>query len=525
MLYQANGTPVPTGPSPLVYSSAWDGVLGDATKRLAEKILSEDPAFKQVTKKDLEHLDFVFWRYRKFMPWHAAACTGMKRILTYNPAIKTAGVGWLKGQICLAINAGYFFGLSLLQQIFVLAHETEHVIRMHITTAKDWPGMQKPLNFTMDALVNSSLVLNYDHFRAQKGQDSPIPPNIITWERWNSMVGNQPKDPALRGAEWPKPGVEAFIHDFTAEQLLKYLPRGQDKDDNQGDSADGKGQQDQQGGGGQQAGSGDDGAGGGDKSETVADAMDDLHGESGEFFDDESTPEEMKKAIVRNILEECEKSVGRGPGYLQEYCDKIMDKKNRNWRMALRGIGWSTKIALTQSWSKVNKRFPFFRPGKYIFTRPPVLLVIDRSGSVGAVETVAFIMEVNGIVQWVDMDVIFVDDGWDPENPDTYIKGISRLEPWTWWKDMGGGTHFKEVYEWLSTGAGKGKYETVIWLTDGWLADNPRIPGRMARHNVSILTPEYDQRYYDEAKALGHQVVIIDDAQRQQARELREQMR
>lgn len=512
-------------PSTLVFS--WQETLGDSQKRLAQRLLEEFKG-KEVTKQDLEHLDAVFWRYKKFMPWHAAACTGIRRILTYDPAIKTACVGWLKGQICMAINADFFFQLPLIQQVFILAHETEHVVRSHTTTMKEWPNLQKPLNFTMDALINTSLVLNNKHFQAEKNEVPPMPDGLVTWERFESAVKNQPKDASKRGVPWPNPGPDSFIHDFIAEKLLKYLPKGRDEDDNQqGADGGGGGQDDQQGSGqGQSQGQGSpqNGSGSGDGSgQDVFEIMDDLYGEGGEFFDDESTPEEMKQAIVKNILDEAEKSVGRGPGYLQSYCDRIRDKKNRNWRMAIRGSGWSTKTAITQSWSKVNKRFPWRRPGKWIFTRPPVLLVIDRSGSVGPSESVAFIMEVNGIVQWCDMDVIFVDDGWDPTNPDTYIKGINKLEPWKWWKDMGGGTHFKDVYKYLMEGEGAGKYETVILLTDGWLADSPRIPGRLARHNVLILTPDHDQRMYDEAKALGYQVYIIDDEQRRQAQEIRSQ--
>jgi predicted metal-dependent peptidase len=449
---------------------SWDEGLLDAQRRLVAEIKDDDPRFKKISSEDLDRLDAIFWRYRKQMPWHAAAFAGVKRVPTYNPAVPTAGVGWQNAQLVMAINLDWFFGLPLVSQIFTLAHEVEHIVRAHVKTMKEYPDLAQPLNFTMDSLINVALVNEYNFNWAN------LPKDIVSQKRFSEAVR------PIHRHKFETMSPSEFMHDFTGEKLLDYLPENEN-----GESA-------------------------------AEQAISALYGEFGEFFDDGSVPDELKDAIIESVIDEADVSAGIGsmPGYLKPYADRLRDKTNRDWRKIVRGVGFSTRIRISQSWAKINKRFPFLRPGKYVFTRPPVLLVVDRSGSVGAAETAEFIKEMNGIVDWVDMDVIFVDARWDPTNPKTYVRGVTDMKKiWQTFVDIGGGTYFNDVYQWLIDGEGRGRYETVMLLTDGWLGDSPRIPATpLARHHVAILTPQHDDAFEAQAKEQGWQVCVIDDSQR-----------
>lgn len=468
----------------------------DAQKRLSNEVKENDPRFAIISLEEYEKLDAVFWRFHKHFQWHAAAASGMKRILTRNPKIPTAAVGWQQGQIVLVINVDWFFPLTLSRQMTVLAHEIEHFVREHCTTMKQWPDLQERLNYCMDAVINTDLELSYNLDKTKDFPQSPNGVSMITFEHFVDVVVNQqPADPNLRGKKWNSNTTKNdFVKNAVSERLLPFLPKQQENDEDGNTS-------------------------------TIEMEMQDWHGEDGETFDDGALDPDLQQAVVEQIMDEATKAAGSTPGHLQPYAEKVKDKTNRDWRKLIRGVGFSTKIAINTSWGHINKKNPWLRPGKYIFTRPRVLCVIDRSGSVGPGETEEFIKELNGMVNQVDLDMIFVDAAWDPNNPETYVKEVSDVKKvWQGWKDMGGGTDFNDVYKFLDN-EGAGLYESIIWLTDGFLFTSPRISKRYAKQqNVLILTPMHDQQCKKEALDLGYQVCIVDDQDRNKQRNIRDEL-
>ena len=83
-----------------------------------------------------------------------------------------------------------------------------------------------------------------------------------------------------------------------------------------------------------------------------------MYGDMGEFFNDGSVPDEVKDALIEQMIDEASNSRGLTPAHLGPYLDKIKDKTNRDWRMMMRGLGRSTHIRVTRSWVKWNKRNP-----------------------------------------------------------------------------------------------------------------------------------------------------------------------
>jgi len=357
-------------------------------RKLADDIAeAEKKPSTQITKEEWSKFDRLLWLYQDRYAWYGAAYTGTRRVLTR--AIPTAAMGWKEGEAVLFVNPDFMFGLPFIGQCFILHHELEHLIRSHCQVMADWPEKQAILNFVMDSIINSALVTS-NEFR-----EEDVPKGLITYEVFKEACVNQPSDPKLKGKPFPTTtSLHDFVHNFTSEELLQYLPKGNDDDDIGSIS-------------------------------TIREMMKGMHGELGELFDDSSVPEDMKETIMENMINEAEKSVGTAPGHMQRYIDAIKDKTNRNWRMLVRGAGNSSRIRMDRSWFHVHRKKPWIAPGKFIFTEPKGMVMIDTSGSIGTEEMQAFVRELNNLSEQIQIDMGFIDAQWDPDNiPGQYVKDV-----------------------------------------------------------------------------------------------------
>ena len=459
-------------------------------RKLAEQIKEEEKKPSTlVTKQEWAEFDRLLWLYQDRFPWYGAAYTGTRRILTRSPAVPTAAMGWKEGEAVLYVNPDFLFKLPFIGQCFILHHELEHLIRSHCQVMADWPEKQMILNFTMDAVINSALVQS-GQFRAED-----VPKGLITYDVYKEAVQNQPSDVKLRGDKWPSPSptLDDFHHKFTSEELLRYLPKGND-DDNIGSIG------------------------------TIRELMQGMHGPNGELFDDSSVPEDMKESIMEQMLEEAEKSVGNAPAHMQKYIDAIKDKTNRNWRMLVRGAGNSSRIRQERSWFHVHKRKAWISPGKFIFTEPKGMVMIDTSGSIGSIEMEAFVRELNNLSEQIQIDMGFIDAAWDPENiPGQFVKDVKGGKAWKHAPVGGGGTVFAGFFDFMKKN--RGKYDFCLILTDGYVGDNPMVPWACARANYALMTPNHNVAWADAAREKGFKVAVIDDAVRQEQERKRNQVK
>jgi len=443
-------------------------------KKLAEHIKeTEKKPSTQITKEEWSKFDRLLWLYQDRYAWYGAAYTGTRRILTR--AIPTAAMGWKEGEAVLYVNPDFMFALPFIGQCFILHHELEHLIRSHCQVMADWPEKQAILNFLMDSIINSGLVTSGE-FR-----DEDVPKNLITYEIFKQACANQPSDPKLRGKTFPaNTAIHDFVHNFTAEELIQYLPKGNDEDD---------------------IGS----------ITTIREMMRGMHGDLGELFDDSSVPEEMKESIMEQMISEAEKSVGTAPSHMQRYIDAIRDKTNRNWRMLVRGAGNSSRIRMDRSWFHVHKRKPWIAPGKFIFTEPKGMVMIDTSGSIGTEEMTAFVRELNNLSDQIQIDMGFIDAAWDPDNiPGQFVKDVEGGRAWKHPPVGGGGTCFQGFYEFMKKR--QTRYDFCIILTDGWTCDNPLMPYPLARSNFALMTPNHNEQWVEQAREHGFKVAVIDDS-------------
>ena len=455
-------------------------------KKLADHINDQIKKVVAITREEWMKFDRLLWLYQDRFAWYGAAYTGTRRVLTR--AIPTAAMGWKEGEAVLYVNPDFIFGLPFIGQCFILHHEIEHLVRSHCQVMADWPEKQAILNFVMDSLINSALVTSGE-FR-----EEDVPKDLITYDVFKQACQNQPADPKLKGKAFPSTtSLHDFVHNFTAEELLQYLPKGNDED-NVGSIS------------------------------TIRELMKGMHGEFGELFDDSSVDEDMKETIMENMISEAEKSCGTAPSHMQRYIDAIKDKTNRNWRMLVRGAGNSSRIRQDRSWFKFNKRKPGMAPGKFIYTEPKGMVMIDTSGSIGTEEMQAFVRELNNLSEQIQIDMGFIDAKWDPDNiPGQFVKDVKGGKAWLHAPVGGGGTAFSGFYEFMKKRMGK--YDFCLILTDGFTCDSPLVPYLLARNCFALMTPNHSQQWADEARAVGFKVAVIDDAVRREQERKRNQVK
>jgi predicted metal-dependent peptidase len=234
----------------------------------------------------------------------------------------------------------------------------------------------------------------------------------------------------------------------------------------------------------------------------------------GEFFNDGSVPDEVKDALIEQMVDEAQKSRGLTPAHLGPYLEKIKDKTNRDWRMMMRGLGRSTHIKITRSWVKWNKRNPSLsmplRPGKYFKSLPKVLVMADTSGSIGDGELLHFIKEINGLCERCIIDMAWVDAHFDEDDPAIFHRDIKNARDFhkRAQEPVGrGGTYFDEFYKYAIKHYGE--YQHVLMLTDGYSDYIPQrlVPGQQ----LALMTPMHDQRFVEQAQANGFKVAVIED--------------
>lgn len=446
-------------------------------KNLAAEIQEIDPRFKPITKQEWARWDRMWWLYQDKYPWWSAAYTGTRRYLVRTPAVKTAAIGWLRGEAVFVANPDYLFGnadknkppLNPGQQFFILHHEMEHLIRNHVQVMADWPNKQRILNFCMDAIINEGI--RRDEIRDAKS----CPPGLI-WKHDIAEAANMyVADPShAPKKEWPDPDTDEFVNKFISEELLLYLPTGTDDSHEKG-------------------------------IRYIIDKLPD-----GDMFDDGSTDQEQKKDIMERMIEEAEKSCGAGPGRLQSFIGEVKDKSNRDWTALMRQPGSSQNIIHRPSWMKYNKRKPGIAPGKLYHPQPEGIAMLDTSASMGADELGGAFLELNRLSDLLSLAMAFVDDVWDKNDSRMFIPP-GDIKPGKAYKHApfgGGGTRFKEFFEYMLD-EGKKKYEFCLIITDGFTCDNPLVPGKMARWNYAIMTPNHNQNWAQQALAHGWSVAVM----------------
>lgn len=458
-------------------------------KRLSSMILENDPS---VTDEEWQKFDsdLFFFNENPSFAWYGGCFGQTKRVLTR--AIPTACVGYRNGEIVFAANPDFLAQLEKKQRFMVYCHEIEHIVRSHISVIEDHPEKADVFNIVMDSLINEAL-LDYNNIWQDKdiprwkvtdqyGQDTGKEATLITFDGLKQDIEMAKSFGAAAQKDLPASLTRhKFYHDYTAEGMLPYIPRNPE--------------------------------GEGSGYEEFEEIMRQLYGENGEFFDDGSVPDELKETLVSDMITEAEKSRGLTPGHLTSYIEKIKDKTNRDWRMMIRGLGRSQKIKSSFSWVKYNRKKPGICPGRYFKAGPRVLVMADTSGSISDGELIGFIKEINGLVERCQIDMAWVDAGFDPKNKEQFVRDIKTLKKFQMSAENPygrGGTVFADFYAYALDNYGY--YQHLLMLTDGYADSPPKrlVPGQQ----LMLMTPDHSGAFVEDAQAAGFKVAVIEDPKR-----------
>ena len=453
-------------------------------KQLAEQIKEDDPG---VTADDWDKFDQDLFRFNETeqYAWYGACFGQTKRILTL--AIPTACVGYKDNEIFFAVNPRFLEQLTFHQRCLIYCHEIEHVIRSHMALMEDHPERSEEYNIIADSLINEAL-LDYNHIWGRQDlpkwkSDDGRECTMVDLEVMKQLIDEAGKAGGVAQQKLPSNlSPYNYYRDYATEDLGKFIPRKPPSDD--------------------------------DEDDPFAAAAKAMYGDLGEFFNDGSVPDEVKDALIEQMIDEASNSRGLQPAHLGPYLDKIKDKTNRDWRMMMRGLGRSSHVKITRSWVKWNKRNPSLsmplRPGKYFKSLPKVLVMADTSGSIADKELLHFIREINGLCDRCIIDMAWVDAHFDENDPAIFHRDIKNARDFhkRAQSPVGrGGTYFDEFYKYALRHYGE--YQHVLMLTDGY---SDYIPSRLVPgQQLVLMTPGHDERFVAQAQEFGFKVAVIED--------------
>ncbi len=159
------------------------------------------------------------------------------------------------------------------------------------------------------------------------------------------------------------------------------------------------------------------------------------------------------------------KMMGKLPGSLERLIDSITNPKV-NWKAALQNIIQQSLCRDDYSWVMPNNRYlsgGLYMPSLRSESVPPIVVVVDTSGSIGARELNAFASEITAIAAQTKPEkiyVVFVDAA--VQEVQEFLPGETiELTP-----KGGGGTDMPKAFEWIEE---QGLDPAVcIFLTDGY---------------------------------------------------------
>lgn len=429
----------------------------------------------------------------------------------------TMGVGPIRRvDLALYYNPDFVISMNPNQLKAVLIHEALHILLHHIDRGKNYGYNPKMFNIAADMAINTH-IKNLPEFAVLPKQIGQ--PNDLSAEAYYKVLkskavkqpgGQEQKQQGSGGQSQQQQGQgqgqQAGQQGQPQEQGQNQGQQGQ-QGQSGGENQPGN-QQGQGGGSGHQEGSfikhsgghqgsnrqsgswqtgqyttdpnkGSAGGGTGD----LGDLIPDLKGK--DLMDDHSQWDEMEEDVIREKIRDIAKRAISEQEQQKGWSDigsglakAILDanKPVINWKRELRWF--INKMVLRGRRStrqRPNRRFGFIQPGNKKTYTSKLLIAVDVSGSVSDREYVDFMTEINGMIDYVEVHVIFFDTvlhgKYDRSGPDIEpIPFDKKLKKVT--RKWSGGTNFHIVFDYARDKA----YDGLIMMTDGYapFPDKPK---------------------------------------------------
>ena len=475
-------------------------------------------------------------RRRKHVEYKAAAYLGshIGQLVTFRPIfgtvflylnktvswqMPTMGVGPIRRvDLALYYNPDFVLSMNPNQLKAVLIHEALHILLHHIDRGKNYGYNPRMYNIAADMAINTH-IKNLPEFACLPKQigESDDKSSEYYYKRLKKKAADHAKSQSgkQQGQGSSCQGKEGG-QGGQGEAQKEGDGQGQKQESGQGGG--GKSQARHSGGHqGQNKTSGSwqvnnqnpDGQGGGGTGD-LGDLIPDLKGK--DLMDDHSQWGECEDDVIREKIRDIAKKAINSQEQEKGWSDigtglvnAILDanKPVVNWKRELRWF--INKMILRGRRStrqRPNRRFGFIQPGHKKDYTSKLLIAVDDSGSVSDREFVDFMTEINGMIDHVEVHVVFFDTtihgnygksgmDVDPIPFDKKQKKVKRM--------YSGGTNFHIVIEYAKVRS----YDGVIIMTDGFapFPDKPksRVLWALSDQGKDVYPP-FGKRLVVEAK-------------------------
>lgn len=345
------------------------------------------------------------------------------------------------------INPDYFCQFKPLEQVFILAHEVDHMVCSHPTRMKNYARQDHIRNKPVDPMfanVCMDLVINARLVTSKVGAVNPdwlFDPKITGEELWEDVYEQRyttppspPPPPPGGGGVCNNPGSNSGSNQPQPQQPT---------------------------------------AGGSNKTLRGAKGDPTAAKQGGQFdqvlepADDLPDEHEFKEAVARAAG--LAKAMGKMPANYQRIVDEILDPQI-DWREHIRLVMTGKIGHNNETWAKPNRRRMATNPlviipGKRGYGCETVVVGVDTSGSIGDAELAVFLTEVGGILNAVRPQRIVV-IGCDADV--SQVDEVHSLDEFQLLRSKGikggGGTDFRPVFEYVREH--DLRPETLVYLTD-----------------------------------------------------------
>jgi predicted metal-dependent peptidase len=389
--------------------------------------------------------DIIALLYKQ--PYYASLLIKMKKIITYD-LVKVAGVAIIDGEIHLYINPKTFFNYTLEERIFILIHETLHIVLNHPYRKEN---KKHPLwNAATDVAINQMIENKYAHMPKNALQvnswkekhDFVLPKNLSADEYYKIL-----KDKKIE-TEHPREnkhsGTNEHQNDPSDSSNSPQSRQGEKEDQEPSSSIS------------EQVGCTE------EEGNSKKPSLDDLH----PTWDMSSAmPEDVADKIIKDALQDAlNATAGKLPNEIKEIVNGILTSKI-NWQSHFRNFIAKKRNTNTKStWKRRNRRFGDEVMGRKKTRKLKIAVGLDSSTSITTDNFKAFNGELRRMYKnGVELIVL---------ECDTKVHSIYKYKPTDTQSFKGrGGTDFRPVFEAIEKKEHKllkDKPDAVVFLTDGF---------------------------------------------------------
>ncbi|MEM4762231.1 MAG: VWA-like domain-containing protein [Thermofilum sp.] len=393
-----------------------------------------------------------------------------------------SSLGWTDGKAIYVCSSVATLSNPLGAATYVIAHEAMHMVLQHVERARQYAGELSPelINIVADAVVNErishipatglpivkckdlELTLGIDEDTCREKSLEELLGMVRMNKHRISMSAISKLSRSVHSWDIVQPSSEGRQSDESKDKNREGQGKGSEGNQGKNGSSnssrkDGEGKQSDR-----NSGSGNNGRQQQGRIEKV----------------NEGTDASPQSRFAEAVFVASMTAAGTIPGWAKRIVDELL-KPRVNWRSILRQY-LSQGMRVKRTWSRESRKIEGV-PGKTLYGKPRIAVLVDVSGSITDRQFAEFLSELLGILGEASrVDVIFWDTEVKAVRTVKHKSEIPRLEA-----QGGGGTMIREALE----HAVKADYDEIIIMSDWDIADldDPAVRAMLERNKHKIV--------------------------------------